>query len=174
MSLQCGRWRPPGEYVVPDGMEDLLPRKTWLMHLLQSARTSCRVLYKLGESDSDNVHRWTGVGDMVSTSGGWGTVSRETRRELAEACARSSSFDRRDANAYVVNCARAIASISASSPGENAGSLPGNVDTGIPPVLSVAESAPECTAWVVRRASSIGAEASSRPLGSSGQTGHAS
>ena len=91
MSLQCGRWRPPGEYVVPDGMEDLLPRKTWLMHLLQSARTSCRVLYKLGESDSDNVHRWTGVGDMVSTSGGWGSVSRETRRELAEACARSSS-----------------------------------------------------------------------------------
>ena len=42
------------------------------MHLLQSARTSCRVLYKLGESDSDNVHRRTGVGDMVSTSGAGG------------------------------------------------------------------------------------------------------
>lgn len=50
----------------------------------------------------------------------------------------------------MVNCARAIASISASSPGENAGSLPGSVDIGIPPVLSVAGSAPECTAWVVR------------------------
>ena len=28
MSLQCGCWRLPGEYVVPDGMEDLLPRKS--------------------------------------------------------------------------------------------------------------------------------------------------
>lgn len=71
----------------------------------------------------------------------------------------------------MVDCARAIASISASSPGENAGSLPGNVDVGIPPVLSVAGSAPECTAWVVRRASSVGVEANSGPLGSSGQTG---
>ena len=148
-------------------------RGRW-MHLLQSAWTMCRVLGKLGESDSDNVHCWTDVGGMVSTSGGWGPVSRETRRELTEACSRSSSSDRSDANAYVVNCARAIASISASSPGENAGSLPGNVDDGIPPVLSVAGSAPECTARVVRRASSIGVEASSRPLGSSGQTGHAS
>ena len=84
----------------------------------QSAQTMCRVLDKLGESDSDNVHRWTDVGGMVSNSGGWGPVSRETRRELTEACSRSSSSDRRDANAYVVNCARAIASISASSPGE--------------------------------------------------------
>ena len=42
------------------------------MHLLQSARTMCRVLDKLGESDSDNVHRRTGVGDMVSTSGAEG------------------------------------------------------------------------------------------------------
>lgn len=50
----------------------------------------------------------------------------------------------------MVNCARAIVGLSASSPGENAGSLPGSVDIGIPPVLSVAGSAPECTAWVVR------------------------
>ncbi len=28
MSLQCGCWRPPGEYVVPDGMEDVLPQKS--------------------------------------------------------------------------------------------------------------------------------------------------
>lgn len=42
------------------------------MHLLQSARTSCRVLDKLGESDSDNVHRRTDVGDTVSTSGAGG------------------------------------------------------------------------------------------------------
>lgn len=28
MPLQRGRWRPPGEYVVSDGMEDLLPRKS--------------------------------------------------------------------------------------------------------------------------------------------------
>lgn len=32
----------------------------------------CRVLGKLGESDSDNVHRWTDVGGMVSTSGAGG------------------------------------------------------------------------------------------------------
>ena len=32
----------------------------------------CRVLDKLGKSDSDNVHRRTGVGDMVSTSGAEG------------------------------------------------------------------------------------------------------
>ena len=78
----------------------------------------CRVLDKLGESDRDNVHRWTDVGGMVSNSGGWEPVSRETRRELTETCSRASSSDRSDANAYVVNCARAIASISASSPGE--------------------------------------------------------
>lgn len=44
MSLQCGRWRPPGEYVVPDGMEDVLPRKTWLMHLL-SRHGPCAVCW---------------------------------------------------------------------------------------------------------------------------------
>lgn len=42
------------------------------MHLLQSARTSCRVLDKLGESDSDNVHRLTGVGGMAAVSRGRG------------------------------------------------------------------------------------------------------
>lgn len=42
------------------------------MHLLQSARTACRVLDKLGESDSDNVHRWTDVVGMVAFPGGWG------------------------------------------------------------------------------------------------------
>ena len=42
------------------------------MHLLQSARTMCRVLDKLGESDSDNVHRRTDVVGMVAFPGGWG------------------------------------------------------------------------------------------------------
>lgn len=42
------------------------------MHLLQLVRTVCRVLDKLGESDSDNMHRWTDVGNMVSTSGAEG------------------------------------------------------------------------------------------------------
>lgn len=42
------------------------------MHRLWPGRTECCALDKLGESDSDNMHRRTDVGNMVSTSGAEG------------------------------------------------------------------------------------------------------
>lgn len=90
----------------------------WQIHPLWAGQIGCRLLEKYGKSDRDNVRCLTGVGGMAAVSRGWGWF----HVKQGENCLKPALVHRvpglRDACQHAVCCARAIAGLPASSPGE--------------------------------------------------------